>query len=77
MADEEIGTQPDRFPKDEKLEEIVGHHQHQHGEGKQGDVREKPGISWLPMHVADRINVDEAADDCHQQQHRCIQLIDV
>ena len=34
-ADEQIRHQADRFPAEEKLDEVVRHNQHQHAEGKQ------------------------------------------
>ena len=67
MADQEVGAQPDRLPEDEQLQEVVGHHQHEHRKSEQGDVGEEPGIAALAVHVADRIDVHEPADDRHQQ----------
>ena len=33
-ANQQIGNHSHRFPAEEQLHEIVGHHQHQHGEGE-------------------------------------------
>src|SRR5579883_309962 len=34
-ADQEIGAEADALPSEEELDEIVGCHQHEHGEGEQ------------------------------------------
>ena len=77
MSDQQIRTQPDRFPEDEELEEIIRHDQHQHGEGKQRDIGEKSRVARFPVHVPDGIDVYQSADDGDQQQHGSGQLIDV
>ena len=45
VADEQIGTEPDGFPKNEELQQVVRHDQHQHREGEQGDIGEEAGIA--------------------------------
>jgi hypothetical protein len=38
-TDQQVGRQPDAFPAEEHLHQVVGRHQHQHGEGEQRQVR--------------------------------------
>ena len=77
MPDQQVGTQADGFPEHEQLDEVVGHDQHQHGEREQCDVGEKPRVTRFAVHVADGIDVHQAADDGHQQQHGRGQLVHV
>ena len=77
VTDQQIGTQPDGFPEHEQLDEVVGHDQHEHGERKQRDVREKPRVTRFAVHVPDGVDVHQSADDGHQQQHGRGQLVHV
>ena len=56
-ADEQVGHQSHRLPAEEQLQEIVRHHQHQHREGEQRDVAEKPLVTGIVVHVADGVDV--------------------
>ena len=59
-ADQQIAHQPDALPAEEQLHEVVGRHQHQHGEGEQREIGEEARPVRILLHVADRIEVDEA-----------------
>ena len=59
-ADQQIGREADAFPAEEHLHEIVGRHQHQHGEGEQRQIGEEARPVRILVHVADRIEMDEA-----------------
>ena len=76
MTDEQIGTETDCFPEDEELKQVVRHDQHQHREGKEGDVAEEAGIARISAHVSDGIDVDERTDGCDQEQHHSSQPVD-
>ena len=41
-ADQQVARQPHALPAEEQLHEVVGRHQHQHGEGEQRQVGEEP-----------------------------------
>ena len=41
VADEQVAHQPDAFPAEEQLHQVVGRHQHQHGEGEQAEIAEE------------------------------------
>ena len=68
-SDQQIGDQAHRLPAEEQLEEIVGHHQHQHGEGEERDIAEETLIAvaagqgflgpvlLVVGHVADGVDV--------------------
>ena len=40
-ADQQIGREAHAFPAEEQLQEVVGRHQHQHGEGEQRQIGEE------------------------------------
>ena len=68
-ADQQVGREADALPAEEHLEEVVGRHQHQHGEGEEREIGEEPRPVRIVGHVADRIDVDEARDRRHDDQH--------
>ncbi len=57
-ADQQIGHQANRLPAKKQLDEIIGHHQHQHGEGKERDVTEKPLIPVIVVHIPNGVDMD-------------------
>jgi hypothetical protein len=69
-TDQQIGDQPHRFPAEEQLHEVVGHHQHQHREGEQRDVAEEALIAvgtgtavirpvvFVIGHITDGVDMD-------------------
>ena len=67
MANEQIRAQPHGFPKHKQLEEVIGHHEHEHRKREERNVPKKPGVSWITMHIADRVHMNESTDDGHQQ----------
>ena len=75
-ADQQIGGEADAFPAEEHLDEIVGRHQHQHGEGEQRQIGEEARPVRVVRHVADRIDVDERRDGGHHHQHDRRQRVD-
>jgi hypothetical protein len=68
-ADQEIARETDPLPAEEKLEQIVGRHQHQHREREERQVAEEPRLVRFLLHVADRIDVNERRDRRHHDQH--------
>jgi hypothetical protein len=47
------------FPEDKELKQVVCHHQHQHREGEECDIAEKPCVPGISVHVADGIDMDQ------------------
>lgn len=86
-ADQQVGDQAHRLPAEEELEEVVGHHQHQHGEGEERDVAEEALIAVAPRqaglgpivlvigHVADGVDMDAEGDEAHHADHHRGELI--
>ena len=68
-ADHEIGRQAHPFPAEEHLQDVVGRHQHQHGEGEQRQVREEARPAGIFVHVADGVEVHQARHAGHHHQH--------
>ncbi len=87
-ADQQVRDQSNRLPAEEKLHEIVGHHQHQHGEGEQRDIAEETLVAVVPRktgirpvvfivsHIADGVDMDTEGDEGHHAHHHRGQLID-
>jgi len=44
------------------LQKIVAEHQHQHGKGKKAQIGEKARATWIALHVAHRVDVQQQAD---------------
>ena len=79
-ADQQVGHQAHGLPAEEQLDHVVRHHQHQHREGKQRDVREEPLVAGILRHVADGVDVHherhERDHDHHQRGERIDQEAD-
>ena len=75
-ADQQVGGEADAFPAEEHLHEVVGRHQHQHGEGEERQIGEEARPVRVVRHVADRIDVDERRDGGHHDQHHRGQRVD-
>ena len=76
VADQQIGTEPDPFPADEEHHIVVAHDQQQHRDHEEIHVGEESRESLFPMHVADRIDVDQEAHSRDDEQHDARERID-
>ena len=76
-ADQQIGAEPDPFPAEEQLHEIVGRHQHQHEEGEQAEIGEEARHCWV-VAACSRWNrqCTIAETDGDDDQHHRGQLVD-
>ena len=75
VANEQIGDEAHTFPAEEKLQQVVGRDQHEHGEGEQREVGKKPGNGFVMRHVAGAVDMDEhghCADHGHHDQTQCV-----
>ncbi len=54
-ADQQIAREADALPAEEQLHQIVGRHQHQHGEGEHRQIAEEARPVGVLFHVADGI----------------------
>ncbi len=68
-ADQRERAQPDAFPADEHQPHVVAQHQHQHREGEQVEPSEEAPVAVVVVHVAGRVDVDQAADAGDYQRH--------
>ena len=70
VADQQIGAEADALPAEEQLRQVVGGHQHQHGEGEQRQVGEEAvARAGFVAHVADRIDMDQHRHERHHRHH--------
>jgi hypothetical protein len=75
-ADEQVTHDAHRFPAEEQLHEVVGHHEHQHREREQRDVAEEAVVARIVVHVADRVDVHAQRHEGHDDHHQRSQLVD-
>ena len=74
-TDQQVTREPDAFPADVQQQVVVGEHQHQHRGDEQVQVAEELASIRVVGHVAERIDVDQRADDGDQQDEDHRQLI--
>src|SRR5690606_23479938 len=60
--DEQVRAEADALPADEGDEEVAAQDEQQHREDEQVEVDEELGEVGVPVHVADRVQVDQRAD---------------
>ena len=75
-ADQQVGGNAHTFPAKEHLDQVVGGHQHQHGEGKERQVGKEPRLVALPVlplriviHVAKGVEVNQRGHGRDHDQH--------
>ena len=74
-TNQQIRHQTYRLPPEEQLQEIVAHHQHQHGKREQGDVGEEAVVALILMHVTDGVDVHHERDKGDYAHHHGGQAI--
>ena len=67
--DQQVRAEPDPLPAEEHDQEVLGQHQHQHRGHEQVEPGEEGLAPLVVLHVADRVQVDEAGDAGHDQGH--------
>ena len=75
-TDQQIRDEAHRFPTEEQLEEVVGHHEHQHRERKQRDVAEEALVTRIFRHVPDGVEVHHQGHEGHDEHHHDRQVVD-
>ena len=75
-ADQQVTGEPDAFPAEEHLHQIVRRHQHQHGEGEHRQIAEEARAIRVLLHVADGVEVHKGRHRGHDHQHHCGQRVD-
>jgi hypothetical protein len=75
-ADQQVRHQAHRFPAEEQLQEVVGHHQHHHREGEQRDVGEEALVAVVVGHVADGVDVHHQRHEGDHAHHHRGQRVD-
>ncbi len=82
-TDQQVRGHTHSFPAKEHLDKVVSSDQRQHGEGKEGKIREEAGFIGLALsplrimvHVAKAIEVHQRRDGGHDDQHDSGQAIE-
>ena len=68
-ADQQVGAEADALPADEHHEVVVAEDQEQHGAHEEVQVGEISPVTLLVGHVADRVDVDQEADEGDHEEH--------
>src|SRR5208283_2120021 len=76
-ADEEVGAEADPLPAEIEQEQVVRKHQDEHGADEKVHISEEAAIALTPFHKADRVEVDEKADDGNDHDHREGEAVEV
>ena len=69
VPNEEIGAEPDALPPDEEHQIIVPHHQEEHRHREQIHVREEARVAFFPMHIPNRVHVNQETHPSDDQKH--------
>jgi hypothetical protein len=69
ISDQEVRAETDTLPAEIQLEEVVPHNEHQHTEGKKIQIREKPVIAGIPVHIPYRIDMDKSRACGYYHEH--------
>ena len=75
-ADQEIRRESHALPAEEQLQEVVGRHQRQHGEGEHRQIGEEARPVRVVGHVADGVKMHEARHGVDHDQHHSGQCVD-
>jgi hypothetical protein len=75
-ADQQIGRQTHAFPAEEHLQQVVGGHQHQHGEGEERQIGEETRTMRIVVHVSDRIEMHQRRNRVDHDEHDGRQRVD-
>ncbi len=69
-ADQRERAEADALPSHEQQPQIVAQHQQEHREGEQVEPAEEAPVRIIVVHVAGRVDVDQAADAGDDQRHQ-------
>ena len=68
--DQEVRARSHAFPAEEGDEQVLAEDEHQHAEDEQVQVQEELRELLVPVHVADRIEMNERANAGDEERHR-------
>ena len=68
-TNQKIGSKPHPFPAEEQLDQVICCDQHQHGKGKQRQIRHETRLVWIVRHVPDGIDMNHRGNTGHNDQH--------
>ena len=74
-ANQQIRHQAHGLPSEKQLQQVVAHHQHQHGEREQGNVGKETVVAFILVHVTDGVDVNHEGHKSHHAHHHCGQAI--
>ena len=75
-ADQRVGGEADEGPADDQQHEVAGEHQQQHREDEEVEVAEEAVVAAVRLHVAERVEVDQAGDPGDHEDHEHRERVD-
>jgi hypothetical protein len=76
VADEQVGAQTDQLPEDEHHDQVPGQHDAGHGEHEERQRPEEARLALVVLHVAEREDVHQHADEGDDEHHAPALLVD-
>ncbi len=76
-SDQKVAAGAHAFPANEKQQEIVRQHQHEHRKHEQVQVTEKAVVAALVRHIAGGVNMNQESDAGDDENHHAGQRIDL
>ena len=77
MVDEQPGAETDELPENENHEQIVGEHDAEHRKHEDRQAAEEACARLVVVHVAEREDVDEEADEAHHEEHERGEIVEL
>jgi hypothetical protein len=77
VVDQQPGAETDQLPEDENHEQIVGEHDADHREHEDRQPAEEPRLRRIVVHVAEREDVDQEADEADDEEHERGEVVEL
>ena len=69
-ANEQVGCKTHQLPKHIQQQQVIHHHQTQHGKTKETEISKIAAVFFIALHVCDGINMHRQSNTRNQQQHQ-------
>ena len=74
-TNKQIGTHPHQLPEHIDLEQIGTNNQPKHRAAEEGEIGEKPNVTFVVGHVAVGVHHHQQGNGGDQRQHHCAQRV--
>jgi hypothetical protein len=76
VTDEQVGAQTDKLPENEHHDQVSCQHDAGHGKHEEGECAEEARLGIVILHVAQREDVHQHADEADDEHHAPALLVD-